>query len=102
MLNTETSPLFDYAESVRLKEQGMMLSASSCPDWLERARAVARHLAAKQAEVCVEDVYRVVGTPPNPNAAGSIFKGKEWRCVGFRQAERSSRHCGLQRRWSLR
>jgi hypothetical protein len=104
MLSDELPPLLGYIEGVRLRDAGMLQAATASvetEDWLSRARAVAKHLAAKNSEVCVEDLYGIVGLPPNPNAAGSIFKGKEWKCIGIRQAVRAKRHAGTIRRWSL-
>lgn len=97
--------LESYAEGLRLKEAGMLQAATGsieAAEWLDRARQVARHLAAKNFEVCVEDQYGIIGLPPRPNVAGSIFKGKEWHCLGFRKAFRKDRHAGLIRRWALR
>lgn len=97
----EQLSLEEYARGLALKEQGMIRAADACPDWLERAREVARHLAMKNGETEIESVYGVVGLPDRPNAAGSVFRGKEWRCIGWRKALRSSRHAGSVRRWSL-
>lgn len=99
--NADLPPLLNYAENVRLRDVGMELAALGSDDWLDRARSVAKHLAAKNSETCIEEVYGIVGLPPNPNAAGSVFKGKSWHCIGWRKALRVSRHAGTIRRWSL-
>lgn len=98
---SEQLSLEEYAKGLALKEQGMLRAADACPDWVSRAREVARHLAAKNSEVCVEDLYGIVGLPDHPNSAGAIFRGKEWRCIGWRKALRSSRHASCIRRWQL-
>lgn len=100
-MSENNAPLLDYLEGVRLRDEGMLRVADACPDWVSRAREVARHLAAKNSEVCVEDLYGIVGLPDHPNSAGAIFRGKEWRCIGWRKALRSSRHAGSVRRWAL-
>lgn len=100
----ELPPLLGYLEGVRLRDAGMLQAATAsveAEDWLSRARSVARHLAAKNSEVCIEELYQFVGLPPRPNVAGSVFRGKEWTCLGIRQAMRSSRHAGTIRRWAL-
>lgn len=99
---TNQTNIFDYAESVRLRDKGMMNAAVADSDWLSRARSVAEHLAAKQGETCIEEIYRIVGLPDHANAAGSVFRGKQWECIGIKQATRVSRHAGIVRRWSLR
>lgn len=104
MLSANPSPLESYAEAVKLKEQGILAAATSTyetADWVAKAQEVARYLAAKDGETNIEIVYGKVGLPPNPNAAGSVFKGKGWKCVGVLEAVRTSRRCGLIRRWSI-
>ena len=102
--NIELPPLLNYAEGVRLKQAGMLQAATSdldASEWLTRAQGVARYLAAKDGEKNIEIVYGVVGLPPRPNVAGSVFRGKGWKCIGTRQAMRVKRHAGLIRRWAL-
>lgn len=36
------------------------------------------------------------------NAAGSIFKGDSWECVGFSKSQRPSAHARVIRMWRLR
>jgi hypothetical protein len=36
------------------------------------------------------------------NAAGSIFRGVEWECVGWKQSERKTNHARAIRIWRLR
>lgn len=91
--------LTDYAESVRLRDMGMNIAASADNDWLERARSVAEMLGMNGQEVTVNDVYAVVGLPDKVNADGSLFRGKNWKCVGYAQSARVKRHAGLIRRW---
>lgn len=102
MQNENSFPLLDYLEGQKLRDRGLSLASSVCPDWLDRARSVAKYLAATNSETCIEEVYGIVGLPPNPNAAGAVFRGKEWTCLGIRQAMRSSRHAGAIRRWGLK
>lgn len=94
--------IFDYIEGQKLRDIGMMISASSCPSWLERARSIAICLARLHGEVTINDVYEKVGLPPNPNAAGSVFERKKFRAVGIDQSVRKERHAGIIRRWALK
>ena len=36
------------------------------------------------------------------NAAGSLFRGKEWQCVGWVKSTRVSNHARMIRRWRLK
>lgn len=100
-MNAQSS-IFDYMESQRLKEVGIQLAADAEYDWVSRARSVAEHLASKNGECTINDVYAVVGLPTHSNAAGGIFRGKKWRSVGYLESGRVARRGGLIRRWSLR
>ena len=98
--------LFDaahHAEMGRyLRDQGIASVEANNLDWVDRARQAALFLAAKNGEVDIEAVYACVGTPPAPNAAGAVFRGKQFRFTGRRrQATRSSRHAGEIRIWEL-
>lgn len=96
-------PIFDYIEAQKLRDQGMQIAASyPCDDWVAKARSVAEHIAATEGECTIEMVYKKIGLPPKPNAAGSVFKGKKFRCIGMDEATRTTRHCGMIRRWALR
>jgi hypothetical protein len=94
--------LLDYIESQRLRDTGMALAAVKGADWLGNARSVAQMLAMKNGEVTINDIYGVIGLPDNANAAGSVFKGKHWQCVGITQSGRVKRHAGTIRRWVLK
>ncbi len=101
MQNTD-APLLDFIEGQRRKEQGIALAASGYGnEWIDRARSVAEILAAQNGEVTIEDVYQKIGIPPRPNMAGSVFRGKRFRFLGFDTAQRKERQGGTFRRWGL-
>ena len=96
--------LFDAATSRQLRDQGLAITASyPNDDWLAKAKHVAEQLAAQNGEVTSDDVLRKCPRPEsvNPNTTGNIFKGKKWKCVGFTNSEKISRHAGIIRRWIL-
>lgn len=96
-------PLFNAAASRKLKERGLDIAESFPADyWVQRARAVAELLAAKNGSVTSDDVLRVCPRPADvpPNATGSLFRGKKWKCIGTQQSEQVSRHAGIIRIWT--
>ena len=93
--------LFDYAESERLKKQGMTLAATH--DGKIKLLDIARHYARAIAlqhpehEVNADDVsMRMIKegiTEKLGAASGSMFKGKEWEFTGKRiKSKRISNH----------
>lgn len=102
MLECADAPLLNYIEGQRRKEQGIAIAASGYGnEWIDRARSVAEMLAAQNGEVCIEDIYQKIGLPPRPNMAGSVFRGKKFRFLGFETAQRQERQGGIFRRWGL-
>lgn len=85
---------FDLIEGLRLRDIGMESASCSygAAEWLEKAREVAKMLAMKNGETNACDVLRQCPRPASvsPNATGSIFKGKAWRCVGHVKTEKIS------------
>lgn len=98
-------PLFDRAESKRLKEEGMERAARrdyTTEEWLRKARQVAADIATKNGTVTINDVYRNSDLLPMGNTTGSVFKGKAWEFVGMTKSDRTDRHCGTISIWKLR
>ena len=95
-------PLFNAAESRAARDHGMALSVMYSNDgWLERARSVAELICATEGECTIENIYKRIGMPEKRNLAGSVFKGKRFRCIGIDEATRVERHSGVIRRWVL-
>lgn len=85
----------------------MQLAAEKRAEILLIAKDIARRMAQKQGEVTADDVQRRLilwdyDLSDLGNAAGSIFKGKEWECVGWKKSERVSNHARAIRVWRLR
>lgn len=97
--------LFSLSEGLRQRDIGMESSAYSynAQEWLEKAREVAKMLAMKNGETNACDVLRQCPRPAsvNPNATGSIFKGKAWRCIGHVKTEKISARGREIKRWML-
>jgi hypothetical protein len=92
---------FDLRLGRRAKEAGMNLAAANKSDLLERARTIAISIASRKGEVTADDVVAELGESLG-NAAGSLFRGKQWRFTGrWRQSPRASNHAHQNRVWEL-
>jgi hypothetical protein len=97
-------PLWNSAEGRRLKERGLDVIESYPNDqWVQKARAIAEMLAAKNGEVTMDEILKVLPRPPDvhPNSCGAVFRGKRWKQIGTKQSEQVSRHAGIIRIWKL-
>jgi hypothetical protein len=102
------APLFDVAESERRKEEGMALARLDKGKTLQVAKELAYIICRCNGTVTTDDIayrmnsmglhYSVLG-----NAAGSIFKGKQWEWTGqCTRSDRVLRHRGVIRVWRLK
>lgn len=102
--------IFDLAEGVRLKEQGIETASMSRSEALDLAREIALRVAsARSSRTCTaDDVYRklydmlddveVLGP-----AAGAIFRGEDWEWRGeWIQSVRMTNHARMIRVWHLK
>ena len=99
--------LFDYAASKQLRDTGMESAASGRAELLKRARELAVRLARIHGKITADDVrkeyeYRGGNWSELGNAAGSIFKGRYFECVGFENSSVATSHARALRVWKLR
>ena len=100
-----TLPLFDLAESQRHAEIGIALAAENNAPLLLKAREIARRIALECGEVTADDVQErlmMLGHRSDAlgNAAGSIFKSREWQYTGRTvNSKRINAHARLIRVW---
>ena len=101
-----TPTLFDQAESEARKEQGMAVAADKGYAELAHARSIAITIALASSSKCctADDVGRQLKFAGFPDclgpAAGSLFKGKDWKWTGrFVKSARKSNHARLLRVW---
>lgn len=70
----------------------------------ERMRWEAIRICRRKGYVDSDDLRELAEQegiePHHPNAWGAIFRGKEWRSVGFSQSRIASNHARLIRRWA--
>jgi hypothetical protein len=104
-----TQDVFNFAEGQEARDAGLDRAGSPFyrRELLESAKAHAIALGHAIGEVTADDVFRRMlnwGQEPEllGNAAGSIFRGSEWVCVGVKQSERKSRHAGKISVWRLK
>ncbi len=99
-------PYIDLAEGERRKKEGMEFAASNRRLALEAAKELAITLARVNGTVTADDVYRGLlrwERQSLGNAAGSIFRGKEWEWTGrFVKSKRVSNHARVIREWRLK
>jgi hypothetical protein len=104
-----TQTTFDYEAGQAARDAG--LDRASNPfyrrELLESAKKHAIALGHTLGEVTADDVFRRMmnyGEQPEllGNAAGSIFRGAEWECVGWKQSERKTNHARAIRIWRMK
>jgi hypothetical protein len=99
--------LFDYAQSKQNRDTGMLSAAQKRMKALNKAKDIAFQLARiYPCKITADDVrkeyeYRGGNWSDLGNAAGSIFKGKQWQCVGFENSTVTTSHARALRVWRL-
>ena len=100
---------FDYEAGQAAKEQGLDRACNPHfrKDLLERARKQALRCALIKGDITFDDVYQVMALwQQQPerlgNAAGAVFRGDEWECIGWKPSERVTNHKRPIRIWRLK
>ena len=97
--------LFNPEASESAKQTGIDRAASAKPRLLDLARQIAAEIVTPNGitadDVIFEMVKRGYSVHCLGNSAGSLFRGKEWQCVGFRKSARIHAHSNLLRVWVL-
>lgn len=98
---------FSSADGQAAKENGMLQAARNRQQLLEAAQATAKSLSRRYGIIsmdCVQEALIQAGRHPSElgNAAGSLFKGDDWQCVGWGPSTRVSNHRRYIRLWRLR
>jgi hypothetical protein len=105
---TRPAPLFDLLAGLEAKEAGKDQAAENKASLLAHARKIALRLGKGGQEVTADDVARELHREEISifalgNAAGALFKGKEWKWTGeFRRSERAHANGNLLRIWKLK
>lgn len=98
-------PLFNYAESQRHAEIGIAAAAENNAVLLAEAREIARELSqGGRVEVDADMVQRVMyaryGRDVLGNAAGGIFRGRDWSFAGYSKSTRIQSHGNRLCKWT--
>ena len=101
---------FDLEAGVVGREEGMARAAINRAELLIIARDLVKQAALNNVdrEATADDAARgilAMGLPPDAlgNAAGSLFRGKEWEFTGrWRPSRRITNHAHQNRIWRLR
>lgn len=72
-------------------------------EFLQSCRAAAVAIAKARGHVSINEVREAVTLPPNvnPSVLGAVFKGKQFRPVGYTEAKHPSAHARVIRVYSL-
>ena len=88
---------------LRLKESGLDAVEEHNLSWVERMRLWAKIHADIHGFVSCDDIRIIAARegdePDHHNAYGSLFRPKEWRCVGRKPSTTASRHGAEIRVW---
>lgn len=99
--------LFDKSASEAVKVRGMSLAAAKADDDLTLARKIAKAIALHGDGTCDADevgkvLYMRYGIASLGPAAGSLFKGDEWKWTGkMRRSVRVTNHGRRIMLWRL-
>lgn len=107
VLNQAIDWLFNSPKAQAEKHAKMNFAAAYRDSILQKARELARELASGGQSITADDVQKALidsGHSPASlgNAAGAIFKSKEWECVGWVASMRVSNHGRFIRSWRMR
>jgi hypothetical protein len=100
---------FDPVLAEKWKCKGMRAAATAHQELLAEVKLALIRIARGRSDRCVtadDGAAWLIANGHLPselgNAAGSIFKGKEFELVGYRQSERASRHKNRVGVWRLK
>lgn len=84
-------PLWELSLQLGVKHRG---AATPRAKWLERARSLARQIAAAQGWVTVDCIRSHLAPPQDgdPRIMGAILHRSEFECVRYIQSTRSESH----------
>lgn len=102
-------PLFDYAESIRHRDEGIAVAAGNNASLCVRAREIAVEMCRRQGTVTMDDVQRelvarkICGIKDLGNAAGGVFRDRRFEFTGIRiRSARIHAHANEIKVWRLK
>lgn len=93
-----------FYDAQRLKNLALDDLEGKHPGFLALARHVAVSIAEEQGEVTADDVREVLSIPVDihPSVMGALFRGSQWRRIGYRQSSQPQRKGSVIGVWRLR
>lgn len=72
--------------------------------FLQRARALAVQICQTQGSVSINDIRQNIALPAemHPSVLGAVFKGKQFKAVGFTEANHPQAHARIIRIYQLK
>ena len=97
--------LFNLDAGIKQRDLGIESVLSNNESFAARAREIAELICQRKGTVSIDDVREVLNEyeiePDHCNAWGGIFRGKQWRQVGWTKSKLISNHARCVRRWQL-
>lgn len=72
-------------------------------EFLERCRSLARLICRERGQVSINDIREFISVPPgvHPSVLGAVFRGKEFKRVGYTEATHPEAHARVVRVYSI-
>lgn len=87
------------------KERGLNLVEAKDFEFIETMRDEAELISGWNGRVTIDDLREYAATinitPSSPNSWGCIFRGKQWKCIGYTQSKLPSNHARRVAIWTL-
>jgi len=102
-MTTTTDTQLSLLEGLTRQEEGREHVKLAHGVWIQEMRQVAFNIYLTQGFVTTDDIHRyaeVEGLHPEKNTAFTgIFRGSEWKDIGFMQSALKTNHGRLIRKW---
>lgn len=96
-----TQPELNLAAALVEAEDGIAITSMSNAQWLDTARMHAHAYAYAHGSVTTDNIRPMLPPPKSAAAWGAIFRGPDWRCIGWVRSELVSNHGRSIRKWAL-
>lgn len=95
---------FDFPAAKRAREDGKQLVEDHNRGFVRHMRELALEICARKGQVDCDQLRQLAAeqglAPVHPNAWGSIFRGRQWRPIGWKASRLTTNHARMIRVWS--
>lgn len=86
-----------------VKERQLDIFEQRDHEFLERCRSLARLICRERGQVSINDIREFITVPPgvHPSVLGGVFRGKEFKRVGYTEATHPEAHARVVRVYQL-